>query len=727
MPRKTVKYVTFLLVGVISINLSVSILDKIHSQNYLMISYPDIFQNDILNVQTSGNKERSTQLIKNSNFSSQESWFYLKGGDTSDINASIHSEQAHFEILGEKKAFSLIADPPLDLNWTACDNPDYPNRPESYSITTDGCRVSHLYDDHTAITNPSIHWDRNITMPVNMSDYIITSASIKAIVYANASLDIDRAGDTEARNDLHREVDTYDVGDYVRFYVLISDLEKEKVYEIAYLQPEDLGTGDPPGGPPGEDILPNTYMTSYPEEDLIFYLSSVLNTDFNNFTLTLGMLLHFEDNIISDWDYDQFNELIINSVNLTFSYEKKIDQSTYVSWNQNLSKLSDISSYRIELVDAKLYFKYKIDQDWISSSPNTEIRIIINNLRIPEAIELIEYNYTSNFQDAKVEGFNLGQLISENENISISIQLFLADEFELDRLIKISIDDVLLELSYIEFIPAADKSILILWLLISVLLVIIGVLSALSLRSYVLIPRRTKREDFLLLRTQRFKDARNIQSIILIHKTSGIPLFSKNYSYLLKGKKTIFSGFIQAISIVGEQMAKEKSGDDMGGFQRVVELDLKHFFCLILDIEELRTVLIIKEKASKRLKTRMYHFAVSAYLQTSKRLENWDHDTSYFKKEIPPLLYKHFDLYYKDYFKISVNESDLRKIKNKYKLNNFEYRVIKNIYSLLKEDGKFKILTVVEEINEKDEDPIINAIESLLERNLIQPLTYSFN
>ncbi|MFX1315986.1 MAG: hypothetical protein ACFE9T_08990, partial [Promethearchaeota archaeon] len=213
-------------------------------------------------------------------------------------------------------------------------------------------------------------------------------------------------------------------------------------------------------------------------------------------------------------------------------------------------------------------------------------------------------------------------------------------------------------------------------------------------------------------------------------KTSGIPIFSKNYSHLLRGKKTIFSGFIQAISIVGEEMTNKKS-DGSGsnesykngiGYQKVVELDLKQFFCLILDIEELRTVLIIKEKASKRLKNQMFHFAFSAYLQISKRLEKWDHGTSYFKKEILPLLYKYFELYYKDYFKVSVEELDIQKIKNKYKLDNYEYRVLKNIYSIMKEDRTFKILTVVENVNEKNEDPIINAIEALLEKKLIEPL-----
>ncbi|MFX1322384.1 MAG: hypothetical protein ACFFAQ_12155 [Promethearchaeota archaeon] len=723
MYQKKIKFIVFLLVSIILITLNFNIFDRNLFKSFRI--------NQKLNLNISGNKQYSTQWIKNSNFSSQESWFYLKGGDTSDTNASIHSEQAHFEILGKKNTFSLISDPPLALNWTECDNPDYPNRPQYYDITTEGCSVSHLYNDQTAVTNPSIHWDRNVSLPLNMSDFIITSASIKAIVYANASLDIDRAGDTEARNDLLRSLDTYDVGDYVRFYVLISDLKKEKIYEIAYLQPEDLGTGDPPGGPPGEDILPNTYMISYPEEDLIFYLSSVLNTDYSNFTLTLGMLLHFEDNIIADWDYDQFNELIIKKVNLTFSFEKKIDQSSFISWNQNLSKLCDISSHKVELLDAEFNFKYKIDQNWTQSSPNTEIRIFINNIRVPEPVELIEYNYTSYFQAAKIDGFNVKSFISENENISVSIQLYLADEFELDEIIKISIDDVFLNISYIEYIPSKDHSSFILLTIISILFIIIGILSILSLRSYVLLPQKKKRQLNLLLRTQKFKDVRNIQAIFLMHSESGLPIFSRTYTNLMKGKKTIFSGFIQALSIVSEEIFnKEPKKTDLDEsehireFQKIIELDLKYFQCLVLNINELRTVLILENKSSKRLKRQMTHFAFAAYLQISKSLEHWNHDVKPYEKIIPPLLNQYFDLYYKDFFKLTNRELNIQKVKNQFKLNKYEYRILKIVYSISKENSYIKLMNLLEKVSGKNEELIIDALESLIKHKLIYPVTF---
>ena len=48
-----------------------------------------------------------------------------------------------------------------------------------------------------------------------------------------------------------------------------------------------------------------------------------------------------------------------------------------------------------------------------------------------------------------------------------------------------------------------------------------------------------------------------IQGILLIHNPSGLPIFSRNYSDLMEGNKTLFSGFLQAISIVGEEVIRK--------------------------------------------------------------------------------------------------------------------------------------------------------------------------
>ncbi|MHA1989184.1 MAG: hypothetical protein ACW98D_21380, partial [Promethearchaeota archaeon] len=566
---------------------------------------------------------------------------------------------------------------------------------------------------------------RNFTLPVNLSDYIITSASVNSIVYANASLNIDRAGDTEARNDLVDSLDTYDIGDFVRFYVLISDLEKEKVYEIAHLQPANLGAGDPDGGsPPENDILLDTNMITVPTEVLIFYLSSVLKTDDTNFTLTLGMRLHFEDNIANNWDYDKFNELIIKSVNLTFTYEKKIDKATETSWNQ----IGDaISGSNKEITNATLNFKYKIDYLWPSSlSFNSEIKILLNNYEIDRFIKLSSISTV--FQELELGGFEVASYILKNTNITLSIQVFIADEFPLNHPIKITVDDVFLEISYLVWseTPPANNNLI--WIILVIALIVIALLASLSLRSYIILPRKQRKKNALLLRTQKFKDSENIQGILLIDNVSGLPIFSKNYSELMEGKNTLFSGFIQALSLVGEEISLKKSLRSKGvhrnlidGIHNVIELDFKHFYCLISDIEELRTVLILNSKASKRLKRQLLNFGLSVYAKYAETLKKWDGDLTPFKEYIPPFINNYFDLHYKEFFKLTINRSDLEKTKKEFRLSRSELKVLYEILSIAEKDKIFKLITLLEKSTNKSEDLLIDSIEALIKKNLIIP------
>ena len=559
-----------------------------------------------------------------------------------------------------------------------------------------------------------------------MSDYLITSASVKAVVYANVSTDIDREDDTEARDDGFYSMDQYALGDYIKFYVLVSDIEKSKVYEIASYFTNDLGEGNPPG----VDLLTDTYMVSVPEEALIFYLSSVISSDNHNFTLTLGIRLNTEDNVADYYDIDTFHEIIIKYVNLSFTYEKKIDRFTSISWNQIGNKVNDLSEYEIEINAAILNFKYKINNDWPSLlSPNSEIRILINDIKIIESIKLIDTTFSTIFLDAKAGGFNIRSLISKGDNISISIQLYLADDFILDQLISLSIDDVFLEISYTELIPDQDNSMFLIWLVILALLVVIGILGSLSIRSYVYLPRKQKKKLYLMLRTQKFKDIENIHAILLIHRTSGLPIFTHSYSDLMKGKKTLFSGFIQAITVIGEEISHKEPDEyetikfsDKLDFHKIVELDLKAFFCLILDVEELRTVLILKSKSSKRLKQIMFNFTFALYLKISNNLKDFDNDLSYYKKEVPPFLNTFFELNYKHQFKINYQYSDLQKVKSKFRLNKILVKILNTIFTILNGKSSFKLMDIIEQFNQKNEDLIIDALESLIEQEIIIPI-----
>ncbi|MFW9970860.1 MAG: hypothetical protein ACFFDF_11740, partial [Candidatus Odinarchaeota archaeon] len=410
--------------------------------------------NNIKDIHPSAEVPNSVQWINNPNFDSSVNWTSVKGalGDPLDVNAYIGGGMANYEVLGEKRTFSLVETPPVGANWEAVPNPDFPHGPTSNFTDSEGFKVYHLFDDHDANQNPSVHWDRNFTMPVDMSDYVITSASIEAIVNATVNRNVDVSGDTIAdyypRSSAPlNQLESYD---YVRFYVLLSDLSKNRVYEVAYYQPSDLGQGNPPSSYVAYDYLSDTYLISVPQDVLIFYLTSVLSSDNYNFTVTLGIRIYTADNS-NTYDYDEFNELLIKSVNLTFSYQKRINQQTSLSWVQYGDKPSDISINPIVVNEAILNFKYKVNDTWPDSSPNSEIKILINQIPYSEVIKLD--TATTSFQDAKLGGFDVTSLIDEDKNVNLSIQVYLADEFKLDRIIAISIDDIYLNITYTETVP----------------------------------------------------------------------------------------------------------------------------------------------------------------------------------------------------------------------------------------------------------------------------------
>lgn len=679
-------------------------------------------------IQISSEIFNTVEWLKNPSFeTNDEKWFLTIDGDNSDINGNITEGEANIEILGNKGTFNITEINPSEDSWVAVRNPQYPSLPKEYNITSEGWHVSHHWHDNEP-QNPCVHWERNVSIPIDMSDFIITSASIEAVVNATVSAypgypqkpydgdGLEVSGDYVENSDLY---------DFVRYYIRISDLNKSNLpHEIAYYQTEDLGK-DSAGT---EDYLFDTYMIPVSEETLIFYLNQVLQKDKQNFTIILGIRFWCEDNFES-YDEDNWKSVLIKNFTLRFTFEKKIDQFTNIAWNQISSRICDLSTFDIEVTEAIFNFKYKINKEWLNFSPNSEIRIFINNLKLLHTLKLIDYNNSPFFQYAKPEGFNVKSLISNNENISVSIQVFLADEFELDHIMEISFDDATLEISYIEYIPSVNTSYLLLWTVIIILLGIVSVLSALSVRSYLYIPRQMRKKNKLLLRTQKFKDVKNIQGILLIHSESGLPIYTKNYSNLMEGKKTLFSGFLQAISVVGEEISQRKSHKSKFyeeekelSLKKIVELDFRHFFCLILDIEEIRTVLILKNKASKRLKQLMFNFTLDVYIRNEERLKEWDHRLEFFEKEIPPLLNKHFDLYYKDFFKIAIEKSDLQRIRKESNISKKEYRMINTLFQFSHDNGIFKLMTLFEKISHKNEDIIIDTIEALINHKLIIPI-----
>ena len=363
-------------------------------------------------------------------------WSTTIVGDDTDVSTSPNGGEASYDILGDAGSWELDASLNNDT-WIAVNNSAYPDRPDEYNVTSEGFWVSQLWGDtygQRADQSTSIHFDYNVSMPVNMSDYTITSASVSAVVNASVHANDAGNGGIEVPGDAtHQEADF----DYIRYYLLVSDLPKEKVYEIASNQTTDLGK-DSAGL---MDVMNDTLMIPVSEENLIFFLTSVLNTNDLNFTVTVGIRIFAEDNWNSDRDF--FDDIFVKNVSLSFTYEKKMNQLTTVSWDGIGNSLN---STNVLIKDASFEYSYKIDTPWpVDDSPNSELRMFVSNKQITETIKLSALD--TSYQHTSL--YNVTSMISLDENITLSIQTYIGDNFVLDSPISVSIDNVMLRLTYI--------------------------------------------------------------------------------------------------------------------------------------------------------------------------------------------------------------------------------------------------------------------------------------
>jgi len=416
------------------------------------VSYEENKDSDF--VKTSAQRSVTKQWITNSNFSDtpiEPIWNWGNGteGDNSDMDATTSTGQVNYDVLGETRTFTVVSG---IINSSTSPDWEYYNKtgflpPDTASIESYGCYVSHFWNDGPN-QFPSAQWRTNISIPIDMSDYVITSASLEVIVNASVDENIDTPNDEEdgVTRLMPDYWENFAIGDSVTYYAQISDLGyNPPLFTIASNKTKSLGQNDPQSL-----IISDSSLETVGEIDLITALNSVFDKDpaHSNFTLTLGIDIYSEDNLGSA-DPDNFDDLIIKTCNLTFTVKKKIDQATTLSWNQEGDTLD---SANVQVTDAKFFFKYKVNNTWPSSAPLSEIIFYINDKSYDEGIIKLSSANTS-WQDAKTGGFDVTSLISTGDNITVSIEVFLKDTFELGQVYSISIDDVYLNISYIETFP----------------------------------------------------------------------------------------------------------------------------------------------------------------------------------------------------------------------------------------------------------------------------------
>ncbi|TFG22146.1 MAG: hypothetical protein EU532_14625 [Promethearchaeota archaeon] len=402
--------------------------------------------------------------LKNSNFSSPiiDPWYNTTKGDSTDIRASVSKGQVDYLVIGNegrKEISNVFTDP---TKWTDFNKSIYDNVPNGgHRVTTNGVNCTHYWGDPTANQIPKIYWRYNVSMGLDMSDYEITSASIQSVLNATVDRNVDVAGDTVAAYagddpeiGSNRALNQYPPYDYVHFTVELSDMNisKDNTYIIAENKTNQLGRYE------GADVRKiEREINPKKEEDIMFYLERVLEADtdgHDNFTIVLGISPNSFDNQNPNFDYDYFNDLRIKEVNLTFTYKKKIDFGTALAWNQ-VGEMINYTS--VQVTDAQLNFEYKIDKNWTETTnflaENSEFRILINGNHQEKYPTTKLSRANESFQIAREEPYELPNLIPLEENITVSIEVFIGDDFQLDQSINISIDNVYLNISYIVFTP----------------------------------------------------------------------------------------------------------------------------------------------------------------------------------------------------------------------------------------------------------------------------------
>ncbi|TXT60664.1 MAG: membrane protein of unknown function [Promethearchaeota archaeon] len=393
-----------------------------------------------------GQSTFTQQLIKNPNLTSpiEPDWYWEQGdlGENNDLRASTSPEHANIDVLGEERKFNSLygtINSSTSDGWSKFENGDFSLPDHSY-IDEYGIFANHTWEDESD-QRASVHFRKNVSLGVDMSDYNITSASLEVIFNASVQDDVDTPNDDYGTN-RH-----FAIGDFVVFYVQISNLDyTTPIYPVAENKTKFLG----------QDANPriinhtNTVLVNTNESEIINALNNALKSDpnYSNFTITLGIDIYCEDNYRYS-DTDTFNYLRIKSCNLNFTYKRIIDEYTTTSWNQEIEK---ISGNNLQIKEAFFNFKYKIDGNWPQVAPLSELKFYINNKTYEqETLKLLDA--PKSFQEAKAGGFDVTSLLQKDVNITLSIQVFLKDTFELNQTLRISLDDVYLNVTLINTFP----------------------------------------------------------------------------------------------------------------------------------------------------------------------------------------------------------------------------------------------------------------------------------
>jgi len=476
---------------------------------------------------------------------------------------------------------------------------------------------------------------------------------------------------------------------------------------IKLLKPDDAVDDNKTGGAVGEIFPLRIYLRDYENNQSIS--DAIVSYNWTTGTVYLNEVVSgIYEAVLDTSDLGSLGsyEIDISADKIGFSNSKLI-LTINLGEETKLQRLESDSQIEINK-NSTIEFKYYSDVD-LEGISGAQITVNISNPSYYSIEHLLNGIYRIEFSTIFIGDYGIYQLVFTFEADGFEAQEYIY-QFEIIRPPQ----------------PTNQENYLLIILLI-VAIILGGVFAALSLRSYVFLPRKRKKESELLARTQRFKDLSNIQAVVVIHRLSGIPIYSHSYSILEKHKKELFSGFIQAITTIGEEIVgrdeinkKTEHSKSAKATENILELDFKYFYCLICDRGELRIVFVLKEKGSDRLKEEISNLSLSLVLQLSEQIENWDGSLDIFEVKVPPIIKDYIELHYKEPFEIN-NAGIIAKAKKDNEITSMETRVLNVIYSMAKGKRNFYIEQILDIIHEENKDLVIDAIETLIYKKVIIP------
>ena len=282
------------------------------------------------------------------------------------------------------------------------------------------------------------------------------------------------------------------------------------------------------------------------------------------------------------------------------------------------------------------------------------------------------------------------------------------------------------EFSFIVEIRRIEPPNIFLWVVIISLIAFSGILGILSLRTYVILPQKRKREAELIDKIQVYKDVNNIQAVMLIQKSSGLPIYTQQIRIFDRDDDSVIvSGFIQAITnfsevLIDKEFSKYKDIKTRSEYSKyIIELDFNIFYLLVCDYDTVRILIFLREKSSERLKKQLYFLILALNSQYSEKFTQFIGDINSIRNEIVYMLNQFLFIHYIEKFKVNEDKKYVDAIINSSELKKIETRLFNVILSITKENKEFNLQDPITMIHEKNKDIVLEALDTLIRKKLI--------